>query len=72
VSQLSLKLESLHSASMAAVNVWSGVVDPLVDKMERYFPDPEDRAKFSKRVQDDMRNESHHFYAILYDIKWID
>ena len=54
---------------MAAIDVWSGVVDPLVDKMERYFPDPEERAKFSKRVQDDMKNESHHLYAILYEAK---
>ena len=58
-------LDSLKAAAKAARDVWSGVVDPLVDKMERYLPDPEERSRFSQRVQEDMRNESYHFYAPL-------
>jgi hypothetical protein len=54
------------AAAKAAIDVWSGVVDPLVDKMKKYYPDDEKRANFSKRIQQDMANESYHLYSPMY------
>ena len=48
-----------------ATDVWSGVVAPLVEDMERYYPDSVERLKFAERVVNDMRNKSYHLYSIL-------
>ena len=58
------------AAAEAAVAVFSGVVDPLVDKMDRYFPDPKERAHFSQRVQEDMANKSYRLYSTMYCLRW--
>lgn len=48
-----------------AVRVWSGVVEPLVADMGKYYPDESERVKFAERVVNDMRNEAYHMYSIL-------
>jgi hypothetical protein len=56
----------MEAAAEATVAVFSGVVDPLVDKMEKYYPDAKERALFSERVQKDMANKSYHLYSTMY------
>jgi hypothetical protein len=61
----------MKSAAEAAVAVFSGVVDPLVDKMERYYPDQKERANFSQKVQEDMADKSYHLYSTMYHLRWL-
>ena len=62
----------LRAAAYAATDVWSGVVDPLVDKMISYYPDAEKRTQFSKRTVRDMKNRSYHLYSPMYDFpQWL-
>lgn len=56
----------LHDAAQDAIEVYAGVVEPLVEAMKSYWPDDEERARFARRVKDDMANPSHHLYALLY------
>jgi hypothetical protein len=56
----------LRSAGKAAINVWSGVVGPLVDKMEKWIPTEDERTEFTEAVTADMANPAYHLYSPMY------
>lgn len=58
--------EKLKAAGKAAINVWSGVVGPLVDKMEKWMPTEEERTAFTEAVTMDMANPAYHLYSPMY------
>jgi hypothetical protein len=59
------RIDGYGEGAKDAVAVWSGVVEPLVREMDRYYPDPVERARFAERVCRDMREESYHLHSIL-------
>lgn len=59
------RIDGYGEGAEDAVSVWSGVVEPLVADMGRYYPDPVERARFAERVVNDMKNESYHLHTIL-------
>jgi hypothetical protein len=58
----------LKEAAKAAINVWSGVVGPLVDKMEKWIPTEEERTEFTAAVTADMANPKYHLYSPMYSL----
>lgn len=53
----------LKAAGKAAIKVWSGVVGPLVDKMEKWLETENERTGFTDAVTNDMANPGHHLYS---------
>ena len=56
----------LKAAGKAAINVWTGVVGPLVDKMEEWIPTEDERTEFTAAVTADMANPDYHLYSPMY------
>jgi len=65
VETKSFRINGYGEDAKEAVDVWSGVVEPLVSDMGRFYPDPDERAAFAERVVNDMRNDTYHLYSIL-------
>jgi hypothetical protein len=57
----------LKAAARAAINVWSGVVGPLVDKMEKWLETEDERTAFTEAVTKDMANPAYHLYSPMYN-----
>lgn len=56
----------LKAAGKVAVNVWSGVVGPLVDKMEKWIPTEDKRNESTAAVATDMSNPDYRLYSPMY------
>jgi hypothetical protein len=56
----------LKAAGKAAIKVWSGVVGPLVDKMEKWLETEDERTRFTDAVTNDMGNPDYHLYSPMY------
>ena len=57
--------ERENRAGRFAVRAFGGTVEPFVQQMECFLPDPEERRKFAEKVKEEHLNPAYHLYSPL-------
>jgi hypothetical protein len=57
-----------HDLAKVCASVWAQAMEANSEKMNRYYPNDEERSDFAQDVKDDVLNTAHHLYAKMYVI----
>jgi hypothetical protein len=57
-----------HNVARVCGTVWAQAMEANADRMNRYYPDDEERNDFAQDVKNDVLNPNHHLYAEMYVI----
>jgi hypothetical protein len=57
---------SKHDLANLCASVWAQVMEANAEKMNRYYPNDEERDDFAQDVKADVLNTNHHLYAKMY------
>jgi hypothetical protein len=60
--------ERKHYVAKECAKVWAEAMESNAQRMNRYYPNSEERCDFAQDVKADVLNPNHHLYSKMYVI----